>query len=595
MDETASQMSVVLPSNHFLESWGDFLPKKKYYTLSQPTISPLFDSKQFEDVLLYLTGKDYAYSDYLKEFFTAHVEPKVAGLTWNKAVQNGVVEKEQTAEDYFITSAAVYSIPDLKLKIIEALVQSSIAFGKQEKGDYEIVFYQKTGIGSGNMANNPWLHELPDPVSRISWDNYLTISATDAITLGFDNWHESNGGLNGNYANLTIGGQNLEKVPVFIQPGQTPGSVALSVGFGRTAVGKAGNGVGVNAYALITDGAHWNTNVTIENAGGEHHFASTQLGHTMMGRKIVNEVKLNEYLNGDPHHWNHIHTFPTYKGPLSSSETNLWDDLDHETMHLWNLSIDLNACTGCGACIVACHLENNVPVVGKQEVRKHRDMHWLRVDRYYSSDMTEERAETDGIGARDKYLAMEVASESPEVVFQPVMCQHCNHAPCETVCPVAATSHSREGLNHMAYNRCIGTRYCANNCPYKVRRFNWFNYTANKQFKDVNPSQDDYGRMVLNPDVTVRTRGVMEKCSMCVQRIQYAKLEAKKKGKKVEDGSFTVACAQACSTGAMVFGDANNKDSQVAELRKDSRAYNLLDEVGTQPTVFYQTKVRNKA
>lgn len=594
LDETASAMNVVLPMSHFLESWGDFLPKRKYYTLSQPTISPLFDTMQLEDVLLNLADNSVSYKDYLKSFYQTTVEPR-SGKSWNTVLQNGVVEKGQTDEDYLLTEATIYSIPDLHQKIIQTLVESSMAFKNQKVGDMQLAIYQKTGMGSGVQANNPWLYELPDPVSRLSWDNYLTISAADANALGFENWHESNGGLNGHYAHLTVGGARLENIPVFIQAGQSQGTIGLSTGFGRTAVGNAGNEVGVNAYSLMADMAHWNTDVTIENAGGEHHFASIQLAHTMMGRKIVNEVKLDDYLHGNAHDWNHIHTFPTYKGPLSSSETNLWDDLDHETMHMWNLSIDLNACTGCGACIVACHLENNVPVVGKDEVRRHRDMHWLRVDRYYSSDMTEERADAEGIGVKAKFSAMEQASENPEVVFQPVMCQHCNHAPCETVCPVAATSHSREGLNHMAYNRCIGTRYCANNCPYKVRRFNWFSYTGNKKFKDVNPSQDDYGRMVLNPDVNVRSRGVMEKCSMCVQRIQYAKLEAKKKGKKVEDGSFTVACAQACSTGAMVFGDVNNKHSQVAKLKEDKRMYHLLDEVGTQPSVFYQTKVRNKA
>ena len=262
---------------------------------------------------------------------------------------------------------------------------------------------------------------------------------------------------------------------------------------------------------------------------------------------------------------------------------------------MWNLSIDLNACDGCGACIVACHLENNVPIVGKEEVRRHRDMHWLRIDRYYSSDMTEERAEEEGLGAIEKYAKMEVPSESPSVVFQPVMCQHCNHAPCETVCPVGATVHSREGLNHMAYNRCIGTRYCANNCPYKVRRFNWFNYQANEDFTDVNPSQDDYGRMVLNPDVTVRSRGVIEKCSMCIQSIQMGKLKAKKAGRPLKEGDIDIACLNSCGSDAIVFGDINNPENKINEKKEDPRMYYLLDEIGTQPSVFYQTKVRNRA
>ena len=590
LDETAEKAAVVLPTNHYLESWGDYMPKYGYYSLAQPTISPLFDTMQTQDILLQLVGDGYTYKGYLKEFYTSKVAGQ-AGLGWNKALQNGVIESDALA----MSESGVSATPALSENMLSALVTAANKIAKQKASGMDLVFYQKAGIGTGEQANNPWLHELPDPITRISWDNYLTMSAVDAASLGFQNWHESNGGMNGNYARVTVDGNTLENIPVFIQPGQTQGTIGLALGYGRSAAGKVANGLGVNAYALMNNMQLWQTNVTVEKVDGEHEFASVQLAHTMMGRKIVNEVTLEDYIHGDAHDWNHKHIFETYKGPLTSSETNLWDDLDHETLHMWNMSIDLNSCIGCGACVVACHIENNVPVVGKDEVRRHRDMHWLRIDRYYSSDMNEAVAEEQGVGVIGKYEAMERASENPEVVFQPVMCQHCNHAPCETVCPVAATTHSREGLNHMAYNRCIGTRYCANNCPYKVRRFNWFNYQANDKFAAVNPAQDDYGRMVLNPDVTVRARGVMEKCSMCIQRIQYAKLEAKKKGDKVIDGSFTTACAQACPTGSITFGDVNNKKSQVAVAKEDKRAYHLLDEVGTQPSVFYQTKVRNKA
>jgi molybdopterin-containing oxidoreductase family iron-sulfur binding subunit len=389
-----------------------------------------------------------------------------------------------------------------------------------------------------------------------------------------------------------VGKRVLENVPVFIQPGQTAGTVGLAYGYGRTSAGKVADDMGVNAYALgVTTGA---AAVEIAKADGMHEFATVQLGNTMMGRRIVNEVTLADFI-ADPNgsSWNEKPTFHTIDGHKTSEEANLWANHDHETMHMWNMSIDLNSCTGCGACVVACHIENNVPVVGKQEIRNLRDMHWLRIDRYYSSDMSKERAAEENIGGIEMYAKMEEPSESPAVVFQPVMCQHCNHAPCETVCPVGATVHSREGLNHMAYNRCIGTRYCANNCPYKVRRFNWFNYMANEQFADVNPSQDDYGRMVLNPDVTVRSRGVMEKCTMCIQRVQYAKLEAKKAGQPLADGTFTVACAEACDSGAITFGDVNNAKSAVRAAKADARAYHLLEEVGTQPSVFYLTKVRN--
>ena len=350
----------------------------------------------------------------------------------------------------------------------------------------------------------------------------------------------------------------------------------------------------------MINGAHAVADVKIEKQSGMHQYACVQLHHTMMGRRIVQEITLDTFLNEpstteNNKGWNERTKFETIGQKITADKANLWQDFDHETGHFWNMSIDLNMCTGCGACVIACHAENNVPVVGKEEVRMSRDMHWLRIDRYYSSDMTRDKAEQDGVGAVKMYAEMEKPSASPEVVFQPVMCQHCNHAPCETVCPVVATVHSAEGLNHMAYNRCIGTRYCANNCPYKVRRFNWFLYTENPDQFGVNYAMnDDLGKMVLNPDVTVRTRGVMEKCSFCVQRIQLGKLEAKKEGRKVKDGDVQTACMSACDTGAIVFGDVNDSESKVATLKEDKRMYHLLEDVGTQPSVFYQTKVRNK-
>ena len=282
---------------------------------------------------------------------------------------------------------------------------------------------------------------------------------------------------------------------------------------------------------------------------------------------------------------------------VKATTVDLWDSFDRSVGHHFNLSIDLNACTGCGSCVIACHAENNVPVVGKSEIRRSRDMHWLRIDRYYSSEETfagdnERKENIAGLSSSlSTFNEMEHASDNPQVAFQPVMCQHCNHAPCETVCPVAATSHSRQGQNHMAYNRCVGTRYCANNCPYKVRRFNWFLYNKNSEF-DFHMN-DDLGRMVLNPDVSVRSRGVMEKCSMCIQKTQATILAAKNEGRVIVDGEFQTACSSACTTGAMVFGDVNDKESKVAKLSEDERMYHLLEHVGTKPNVFYHVKVRN--
>jgi len=320
----------------------------------------------------------------------------------------------------------------------------------------------------------------------------------------------------------------------------------------------------------------------------------------------LQEVPLETFLNvpfDDEHEgWNKPLEYHTINGALPARKIDLWDAFDDTDGPHFNLSVDLNSCTGCGACVIACQAENNVPVVGKDEVRMSRDMYWLRIDRYYSAKEKLEPAEAvaKGMNVPDMYGnafnkesgVLNHPAENPDVIFQPVMCQHCNHAPCETVCPVAATSHGKQGQNMMAYNRCIGTRYCANNCPYKVRRFNWFNYALNDKFDFQ--MNNDLGRMVLNPDVVTRTRGVMEKCSMCIQRTQDTILTAKKEGRTVKDGEFTTACSQACSTGAMQFGDMNDKSSEVRKLYSSNRRYLLLEEIGTKPNVFYHTKVRNR-
>ena len=579
MDETATLCTYAAPVPHYLESWNDYTPVAGMYAVSQPTIAPLFDSKPAQEVFMNLLGDATSYKDVVRGAIAAR------GLSVNAILHDGGVQLSD-GQSGGAAGAASKALAGASAAAEEA--------AKAATGEWEVVFYQKA-VGAGFQANNPWLHELPDPITRVTWDNYVTIAAADALKLGVENASESNGAINGSYVTLKVNGVTLENVPAWIQPGQAAGTLGLAVGYGRTLVGKAGNGVGVNAFSLMKDGASYAV-AQVSLGEDEHPFASVQLGNTMMGRKIVNETTLATFMaDASGKSWNEKVEFHTLQGSVGANDANLWPDHDHKTMHMWNMSIDLNGCIGCGACVVACHIENNVPVVGKDEVRRFRDMHWLRIDRYYSSDTTHESAEADGQGVMAKYAAMEVPSASPEVVFQPVMCQHCNHAPCETVCPVLATTHSQEGLNHMTYNRCIGTRYCANNCPYKVRRFNWFNYMKNEKFSSVNPSQDDLGRMVLNPDVTVRSRGVMEKCSFCIQRIQYAKLEAKKKGEPMADGAFTTACAQACSTGAIGFGDVNKAGSLVSAAKQDTRAYHLLEEVGTQPSVFYQTKVRNQA
>ena len=558
MDETAINMDYVCPDNHNLESWGDANPSNGEYTLMQPTINPLFNGRQFQDSLLSWIGSSEEYYNLLKNSYSS----------WEEKLHDGYFEGEQV--NHSLTSnfsAPSFSIPSSK--------------------GIEFEISEKISMGDGSNSNNPWLQELPDPLSRACWDNYLTMSASTARDLGIKNWHVSNGALNGSKVNITVNSKTLENVPVLIQPGQAVGSVAMAVGYGRTNAGKCGTGVGHNAFTFVNGGK-----ADISIIEGEHEFAGVQLHHTMMGRDIVKETTLADFIN-DPSSGNHREKYYTHDGLKTSDQVTLWDKHDHQTGHFWNQSIDLTLCTGCAACVISCHAENNVPVVGKEEVRKSRDMHWLRIDRYFSSEMTKERSAEEKISAIDMYSEMEDPSENPEVVFQPVMCQHCNNAPCETVCPVAATTHSAEGLNHMTYNRCVGTRYCANNCPYKVRRFNWFQYSDNDKF-DYNMN-DDYGKMVLNPDVVVRSRGVIEKCSMCIQMIQEIKLKAKTNGVSVKDEDVQTACSSACSTGAMIFGDSNDSSHEIYNLKNDPRKYDLLDHLNVAPSVFYQTKVRNKS
>ncbi len=592
-DATAQLCNYVATTPHYLESWGDVELKKGSYSLMQPTIRPLFDTRQFQETLLKWTGNTSDYNDYIKSAWTGIL----GGTSWSQALHDGVLVKPALPKQELAAvlgegeeEATALNTPN----VAAAARRLSVA----KSNGLELTLYTKTALGDGQQANNPWLQEMPDPITRASWDNYLTVSKADAEQLGLTNENVANGALNGSYAKVSANGTDVV-VPVIIQPGQAKGSVGLALGYGKSKGLREDMNVGVNAYPLYKN---FNAvqEVTIKLAEGTHEFACVQLHNTLMGRgDIVKETTLEIFNTKDKHEWNAIPEVSKnhIEYEVTSPEVDLWDEFDRSVGHHFNLSIDLNACTGCGACVIACHAENNVPVVGKSEVRRSRDMHWLRIDRYYSSQESFEGDNTKkdniaGLGSSlSEFGEMETPSDNPQVVFQPVMCQHCNHAPCETVCPVAATSHGRQGQNHMAYNRCVGTRYCANNCPYKVRRFNWFLYNNNDEF-DYHMN-NDLGRMVLNPDVTVRSRGVMEKCSMCIQMTQKTILDAKRDGRTIKDGEFQTACSAACSSGAMIFGDVNDKDSEVAKLTEDDRMYHLLEHVGTKPNVMYQTKVRN--
>ncbi len=579
----------VIPYTHWLESWGDITPETGAYSLMQPTIQKIYTSRQVEESLLvWINGKNSpanSYYNYLK----ANALTLNGGLSFNKNLYNGFANGGLSMGLSYAGGNAAQAIAELS---------------KFNNSEFQLQLYTKSGIGDGTQSNNPWLMELPDPISRLSWDNYLTISPKDAKTLDIENSLNARMQLDGDTVKLTVNGVTLEKVPVFIQPGQAEGSLGLALGYGKKDSGKVAE-TGINAYPLF-DG--YNTvisNVKIEKTGETHEFAGMQLQNTLMGRyEIAKEVSLEDFINKPVDDWNAPLKMHTIGGELPIGKVDLWDSYDDTDGPHFNLSVDLNSCTGCGACVIACQAENNVPVVGKEEIRMSRDMYWLRIDRYYSSEEKVEVYEglKEGMAVPELYGssllgiegALENAADNPDVIFQPVMCQHCNHAPCETVCPVAATSHGKQGQNQMAYNRCIGTRYCANNCPYKVRRFNWFNYALNDKF-DFNMN-NDLGRMVLNPDVVTRTRGVMEKCSLCIQETQLTILNAKKEGRRVTDAEFqgAVACASACSTGAMKFGDMNDVESEVRSLFNGNRKYTLLEEIGTKPNVFYHAKIRNR-
>lgn len=589
-EETGVLVNYQAPDHHFLEAWNDAEPKKGHFSLGQPTITPIFRSRSAQESFLIWAGNAKAdYFEFVKNNWRTwfYKDTTVPFQTfWDKCLYDGVFQPAAPA-----ASNAVTFNGDVNA------AAAQIATYKSE--GMELVIYESGNIGNGSQANNPLLQELPDPITKAVWDHYVTVSPKDAKDIDFSESFTKQ-------FKITVSGKSIT-LPALVQPGQTPGTIGVPLGFGRTRAGKVANGIGVNVYPLVAtvNGSlsYSVGGVTFEKTSDTYQIAQTQTHNTFMGRKsVIQETTLTEYQQKDWDRSYHpkVSTWSRPEHKVAPGEIKIWKGHDFPNHH-WGMAIDLNTCVGCAACVVACNVENNISLVGREEVINRREMHWMRIDRYYSSD-----------AAPDDRLGLEVAADNPEVVFQPMMCQHCNNAPCETVCPVAATTHSTEGLNQMVYNRCIGTRYCANNCPYKVRRFNWFKYHDNSQFEKVNPAMNtDLGKMVLNPDVTVRSRGVMEKCSMCVQRIQLAKLTARKERRTLVDDDLSMACESSCATGAITFGDMNDPNSKLAKLlhlrpmdpkNPDSmdkvadnpRAYQVLDEVGVKPNVWYLTKVRNK-
>jgi MoCo/4Fe-4S cofactor protein with predicted Tat translocation signal len=571
-DETSTLCDVIAINQNFLESWGDASAYEGYYSVVQPTINPIFNSRQAEQSLLIWSANPVQeYYQYVRNNWEKNILPGL-GKTWNDLLQTGVFSAPAKP-------AGVYSF-SLPLNTVTASILSS---SKALAKDTELQVYQSGSMRDGKNGNNAFLLELPDAISKVTWDNYVAISPKYAEKLGFKEF---------DVVTVTADNGYTIDLPVLIQPGQAQGTASIALGFGRTKVGKAGDNVGKNAYPFVSFAKgtlQYANTVKLSATGRTEELAQTQTHHSFEGRNIIREATFAEYVKEPAAgSGNHGEKHKTY---------DLWSKYEKPGNN-WVMAIDLNACTGCGSCIVACNVENNIPVVGKDEVRRRREMHWIRIDRYYSFNVAEGKGDesedhSTGINAvtKEKEIAELENLDSVSVVHQPMLCQHCDHAPCETVCPVLATVHSSDGLNHMAYNRCVGTRYCANNCPYKVRRFNWFNYWNDSRFD--NYLNNEFTQLVLNPDVTARSRGVMEKCTMCIQRIQGGKLQAKLEKRPLKDGDIKMACQQACSANAIIFGDGNDPESEVSKALASERVYYVLEELNVQPGVGYMTKIRN--
>jgi len=544
LNETVGKAKYECPVNHFLESWDDAEIIPGQLSLSQPCINPIFNTRSFQDSILKWSGSSITYHDYLLANWERAYFPLSANSDfrkfWVESLGNGVFS---------------YNVPDKRQLVFNNIELSRVINSetRMEERGFEVIISESIALGTGMHANNPWLMELPDPVSRQCWENVAAVSISDAERLGIKT---------GDMLKLTEG----LVLPAFLQPGQAEGTISVALGYGHTSSGPVCNNIGVNLYPFTRfdkgNRVYGFSIDMVENTLKNSRLALTQEHYSMEGRPIVRETVFSKYKE-NPSSGNELHQ------EYESSHKTLYPEVKYDGFH-WGLAIDLNACVGCNSCVIACQAENNIPVVGKEEVINRRIMHWIKIDRYYSDD-----------------------PDDPKVYFQPLACQHCDNAPCENVCPVSATNHSSEGLNQMTYNRCVGTKYCINNCPYKVRRFNWYRYTNNKEF-DFN-TVSDLGKMVLNPDVTVRERGVVEKCSFCVQRIQEKKLQAKLENRTLKDYEIKTACMQTCPAGAIVFGNLNDKNSKVSRLFSDPRYYNLLEELHTLPSTGYLTKVRNDA
>jgi molybdopterin-containing oxidoreductase family iron-sulfur binding subunit len=556
-NETSDYSHWHIPENHYLESWGVARAFDGTQSIMQPLIAPLYEGRSTFEVLAAFSDKPGlkpydATRDHLKTILTSGDEQE----NWRKTLNNGVIAN---------TAYTPVSVtPKLNLSSLPA----PKAAGADE---VEFIFRPDPCIYDGRFANNGWLQELPKPVTKLTWDNAALLSPMTAEKLGVTHKIMSRGGEHGNVRSsvmdITLSNSKVTAT-AWVLPGQADNVVVLPLGYGRKKAGYTGTNKGFNAYAVRTSDAYWvATGGAIKLTGDDYPMACTQYHHNMEGRKILASGTLEEYRKNP--------AFAHEGDEQPSKDFSLYQPFEQQGFYQgykWAMSIDLNKCNGCNACVVACQSENNIAVVGKDQVMRGREMHWIRIDRYYETpEQTDTAADNPGL-------------ENPQMHFQPVPCQQCENAPCEQVCPVGATVHSAEGLNDMVYNRCIGTRYCSNNCPYKVRRFNFL------RFQDWFTPQM---MLLRNPEVTVRSRGVMEKCTYCVQRINNGRIESEKQDRKLKDGEIITACQQVCPSEAIIFGDINDPNSRVSKLKAQQRNYAIMGELNSRPRTTYLAAVRN--
>mgnify|MGYP001818154382 FL=1 len=537
-DETAEYCHWHIPEAHYLESWGDSRSFDGGVCLTQPLIEPLYEGKTVSEILSLLTeGGERGGLDLLTDYWIQKAGAESFDATWRTWLHDGFVADQQS--------------PPVAVSVSqEAVAKACQPSTEITDAGLEIIFRPDPTIYDGTFNNNGWLQECPKPLTKLTWDNAAIVGPALAQREGL---------ANEQVIELSVGDRSIE-LPVWVQPGHPDGCVTLHLGYGRERVGRVGTGTGFNAYRIRDSHSPWlATDVRIQKTERSHPLASTQL-HSNIELESEEAEKRHLVRVGTLELFEHEPDFAQHMGHAPSPELSLFPSLEYEG-NAWGMSVDLNACTGCNACVIACQAENNIPIVGKEMVAMGREMHWIRIDRYFEGDLDE-----------------------PHVHHQPVMCMHCEKAPCEVVCPVQATVHSDEGLNDMVYNRCVGTRYCSNNCPYKVRRFNFFKY---------NDTESPVLKMMRNPDVTVRTRGVMEKCTYCVQRINHGRVEAKKQGREIRDGEVKTACQQVCPTEAIVFGNINDPEAAVTKSKASPLSYSILAELGTVPRTSYLAKLRN--